>query len=60
MAVHLLGYQDKEGVIGLEARELLHPDDMAAPLPSPDPARPGSKGVLRRERRYRKADGRAT
>ena len=56
-AARLLGYTDVSEIIGLNARHLIHPDDLkqAALITVVDMARRG--GVANLERRYRRADG---
>ena len=56
-AARLLGYTDVSKIIGLNARHLIHPDDLkqAALITVVDMARRG--GVANLERRYRRSDG---
>ena len=56
-AASMLGYDDPGELIGLNARDIIHPDDQKARSPEVSLEKVRSNQILRIERRYRKKDG---
>jgi len=56
-ALQMLGYESESQLIGANARDLIHPEDLKRTPLATSMSQSRKGGVVRVERRYRKADG---